>query len=193
MALVSYLSSFGGKTLRDNAVWWFVRAGFSVEELNAFRAAMIDGTPDTLSAENFQTYTNQLPISTDTDGSVFNGIGYKLGYRIDSSGGLAESEPTYTTGFIPCSSGDVIRFKNYPVNSTNNSVKNLRIGFYDANKSKVITPYWSAIIADENTVIDENNDVQSIVVSTYDTPVAFVRFSNFNTYSNSVITVNEEI
>lgn len=30
-------------------------------------------------------YTNQIPISTDTDVSVFNGVGYQSGYRLGSN------------------------------------------------------------------------------------------------------------
>ena len=66
------------------------------------------------------TYTNQLPISVDYDDSVFNGSGYQVGKRINSGGtGLSDvsnaanaSNPVFVTGFIPCKSGDVVRFKN---------------------------------------------------------------------------------
>ena len=32
------------------------------------------------------SYTNQVSTSVDTDGSIFNGTGYKTGYRLNSSG-----------------------------------------------------------------------------------------------------------
>lgn len=51
---------------------------------------------------------NEIPISTDTDGSIYNGIGYKTGCRINSSGVLKENESSYTlTGFIPYKAGDI--------------------------------------------------------------------------------------
>lgn len=43
-ALKEYLPTF------DDVVLWYLRAGFSIEELNAFRAAAIDGTPSPLVA-----------------------------------------------------------------------------------------------------------------------------------------------
>ena len=36
-------------------------------------------------------FTNQVPISTDTDGSIFNGVGYKDNVRLSSSGGISSS------------------------------------------------------------------------------------------------------
>lgn len=52
---------------------------------------------------------NQIPISTDTDGSVYNGVGYKTSCRLNSSGTLKEGETAYAlTGFIPFKPGDVV-------------------------------------------------------------------------------------
>ena len=59
-------------------------------------------------------YTNQIPISTDTDGSIFNSVGYKQNYRINSSGDVVASggiaADCFATGFIPVKGGDIIRF-----------------------------------------------------------------------------------
>lgn len=47
-------------------------------------------------------YTNLVRSSIDTDGRVFNGIGYRDGYTLDSeTGELVESETESVTGFIP--------------------------------------------------------------------------------------------
>lgn len=53
--LVKYLNTLSGDTLRDKVINWFLQAGFSIEELNAFRNAMCDGTPDKLKSEDFVT------------------------------------------------------------------------------------------------------------------------------------------
>ena len=64
------------------------------------------------------SYTNQLPISTDADGSVYNGTGYNVGYRLNSSsavvalGTAGASNPVFVTGFIPVTSGQTVRMKN---------------------------------------------------------------------------------
>lgn len=54
-------------------------------------------------------YTNQVSISTDTDGNVYNGTGYKDGYRLNSSGAEAQLSGFTSTGFIPFTKGQTIR------------------------------------------------------------------------------------
>ena len=57
-------------------------------------------------------YINQVPISIDTDGSYFNdGKGYIGQKRLSSTGVLKDNEYTSTTGYIPASSGAVVRIK----------------------------------------------------------------------------------
>lgn len=58
-------------------------------------------------------FTNQVPISTDTDGSIYNGTGYKDDARLSSSGGVSGSAlpGSVVTGFIPFKNTDVIRMK----------------------------------------------------------------------------------
>jgi hypothetical protein len=80
--VATYLATMGGSNLRDNAVWWFIKAGFSLAELNAFRSAMTDGTPDELTSNNFiQTFTitNKLtgcttsnPVTSVTEGASYS-------------------------------------------------------------------------------------------------------------------------
>ena len=58
-------------------------------------------------------YKNWVPHSIDTDGSIYNGTGYKEGYRIRSGGAEAASNNVGSravcTGFIPFKMGDVLR------------------------------------------------------------------------------------
>lgn len=58
-------------------------------------------------------YTNLVPTSTDTNGTVYNGTGYKDDTRLSSSGGVSSSAQTgsVTTGFIPFKNTDIIRIK----------------------------------------------------------------------------------
>lgn len=87
-----------------------------------------------------KTFTNQVPISTDTDGSIFNGVGYIENRRLSSSGGLSGSAQngSVTTGFIPFPNGDktVIRMKGVEwLNAYANYGGHYYILFYDANKT----------------------------------------------------------
>ena len=60
-------------------------------------------------ATKIVSYTNQVLISTDADGNVYNGTGYKDGYRISSSGAEAALRSATATGFIPFTKGQTIR------------------------------------------------------------------------------------
>lgn len=54
-------------------------------------------------------YTNLVPTSIDASGNIFNTVGYKDGYRINSSGAEAEGSHMSVTGFIPYTHGQTIR------------------------------------------------------------------------------------
>lgn len=47
-SLITYIRSFGKPTFRDNVVAWAMQAGISIDTINDFRAAAIDGDPETL-------------------------------------------------------------------------------------------------------------------------------------------------
>lgn len=64
------------------------------------------------------TYTNQVPISINADGTIYNGgLGYKNGYRVRSGGAEAAQDTAICTGFIPFKAGDTLRI--YPALGTN--------------------------------------------------------------------------
>ena len=58
-------------------------------------------------------YTNQVPLSIDTDGSIYNGSGYKNGYRVRSGGTEAALNNCSVTGYIPAQGGDSIRLSGW--------------------------------------------------------------------------------
>lgn len=78
---------------------------------------------------------NLVPTSIDTDGSIYNGVGYKENVRLSSSGGVSSSAQsgTVTVGFMPWQSKGVIRIKGatFPVNASRHNY----IIFYNADKS----------------------------------------------------------
>lgn len=184
--VATYLATMGGSNLRDNAVWWFIKAGFSLEELNAFRSAMTDGTPDELNADDYilPTYTNQIPKSIDTDGNPYNGgKGWKTGYRLNSSGVETEATGFEVTGFIEATAGDVIRFKN--LTSTDAS-SNTRMFFYTSAFVKNNTPLSA------QSLIDLFNAGQYTVDSLY-ADCKYFRISANSISDDSIVTINEPI
>lgn len=112
------------------------------------------------------SYTNQIPISTDTNGSIYNGTGYKTESRCNSSGAVVDltggSNPPFVTGFIPCKQGDVIRLKNCYLHATyedNDSFKALygdsgpwgvRFGLYNSSKSMIAVESWGNLSTSNN-------------------------------------------
>ena len=133
-------------------------------------------------------YTNQIPISTDTDGSIYNGVGYQKGYRLNSSGMPSAQTPTYITGFIPCKTGDIIRFKNMGLIEGSSTLSEQRIAFYDSEKTCISTPYWTG-----TSPTYMNGQLASLVVPSYTTSVAYARFGCYSIDASSIITVNEVI
>lgn len=198
-ALQTYLATFGGKTLQENAVWWFVIAGFSISELNAFRSAMIEGTPSELSKDDFYMYTNQLSIATDTDGAIYNSIGYKSSARLSSSGEVTNANGMDATGFIPCVSGDIVRMRGIHFNNESMNSQNHRVCFYDSAKKFIQLAQCGNEYLDPSLILSGVYDASCELVqftlneNQYTTGCAFIRICGDTFDSNAVITVNEEI
>lgn len=154
-----------------------------------------DGVIITVNQPIYQSlYTNQIPISTDENGDVFNGIGYQSGYRLNGSGVVTGQSSVFITGFIPCAAGDIARFSGINVNSDGSAYTELRIGFYDASKKAINAPCWSVAAGDGKGTLDDDGNLTSLIIPTYDaSPVAFARFSSFMMNEKSIITINEEI
>jgi hypothetical protein len=81
-------------------------------------------------------YTNQVPISTETDGvTIYNGgLGYKDGERIRSGGALGSHSGASHTGFIRAVGGDVVRLSGYNIKYSNNANA---INVYDAKHTNL--------------------------------------------------------
>lgn len=61
-----------------------------------------------------QAYLNLIPTSINSDGSIYNGVGYKRDTRLSSSGVEKTTGGGVATGFIPAVGGDVIRLGGLP-------------------------------------------------------------------------------
>lgn len=110
-------------------------------------------------------YTNQIPISTDTNGTIYNGKGYKEETRGSSSGAPSActggTNPPFFTGFIPCKKGDVIRLKNCYIHAHDglNDFETIygtgsfgmRFGLYNSSKTKIAVESWGNLNGNSNT------------------------------------------
>lgn len=150
-------------------------------------------------------YTNQIPISTDTDGNIFNSVGYKQDYRINSSGTVADkasggiTTDCFATGFIPVKGGDVIRFSGAYVEGSSGGANNW---YYDSSKTKGtpgFTPYSfvNNLAATKNLfkACDYNEDEQRLYSFTLkdNAEAGYMRFTLIGNGADAIITVNEEI
>lgn len=78
-----------------------------------------------------QHITNQIPISTDIDGSIYNGIGYKLNTRLPTNGIPAAAAGYLTTGFMPFTVGKTIYVNDFCLTLSEQS--NCKVAFYNAD------------------------------------------------------------
>lgn len=125
-------------------------------------------------------YTNQIPISIASDSSVYNGTGYKEGYRLSTSSGNESGAAGMTvTGFIWVPSNATIRVKDIDLSSGNSTW-----GIYNSDFSFDVGGYCNSTF----TAADANG-VRTRVNTAGD---KYYRISGaFGT--NPIITVNEEI
>ena len=154
-------------------------------------------------------YTNQVPISTDTDGSIFNGVGYKENVRLSSSGGISSSEQngSVTTGFIPWG-GDTSVLRMAGVewkDSTANHGGHYYINCYDANKkflrylSAQEAPGYTHVV----TVTRDSSGIETVKFNEeYGTTnemlngfrtAKYIRINAYGKGTDMIVTINEEI
>jgi hypothetical protein len=152
---------------------------------------------------------NQVPISTDTDGSIYNGTGYKDNTRLSSSGGVSGTaqDGSVTTGFIPCTATDVIRIKGarwmgnptgahyylnlyksdkshiHAVNSNNDGYK-----AYDATGAGFVYNDATGI-----TTIDLSQTTLAPGGGAEISGVAYIRLNAYGKGADLIVTVNQEI
>lgn len=154
-------------------------------------------------------YVNQVPRSTDTDGSIYNGTGYKDNVRLSSSGGVSGSAQngSTTTGFIPFNGAahDVVRMKGVEWKGVTSG--HHYFNYYDANK-KFLT-YISASLDNDGayshiftTTRDANGVETAVWNKDYGTSnsvlqlvrqASYIRITAKGSGANMIVTINEEI
>jgi hypothetical protein len=140
-----------------------------------------------------ETYTNWIPLSTDENDNILNGVGYVEGYRINSSGALTEAAGVSTTGYIPCKNGDILRSS---AGISGDNAGWTGIALYDANKTWLASIKQEVLATSSKWVV---NDDGSFYLDTTAAPTAAYTFSFIRFHSQhiadegAVITVNEKI
>lgn len=163
-----------------------------------------EDNPNYTSEGNIQPlFTNQVPISIDTDGSIYNTVGYKEGYRIRSGG--AETTSTNTcacTGYIPVHGNDVIRISGTDFLSVvaENAINVSDVNFTNLGQLAANAGNGYGIInttyKDYNfsSIKEETNGVYKWIVPPSESGIAFIRITAKTTdVSQFIVTINEEI
>ena len=149
------------------------------------------------------TYTNQIPLSIDSDGTIYNSTGYKTNSRLKSTGVVDTTESGgldslwFTTGFIPVKGGDIIRFKNAYIEGTSGGANEW---YYTTDKVVTGWSFTPASFVDSSTITrygivfaadSDNRVVQMTVPDTSE--IAYLRLSLHGDAATAIVTVNEEI
>lgn len=157
-------------------------------------------------------YTNLLKTAIDTDGSLYNGKGYKDGYRLTAADEATEQEKSgmFLSGFIPIKKTDIIRVSSAMWSNVSTYAK---IWFYDAdfklmagytqngyvaeyNGYKSGTASTCNSIADkskQSVTVNGNETILNIVYSPNCTNLTYIRFDGCGSGANAIVTLNEEI
>ena len=97
--LINAINAKSGTTFRDKCVTFAAELGFTADEINAFREAMIDGTPQTVTP-NISTFTVSKTLqNVTTDNTATTAVQYQpYGDSAKVSNGYAISEVKITMG-----------------------------------------------------------------------------------------------
>lgn len=143
-------------------------------------------------------YTNMVPLSIDTDGSIYNGVGYMEDYRMNSSGAVVAMDGAVHSGYVPMTPGDVLRAAG-TINASYTAGGNY-ITLYDASFNRLRTETFSNAMTYFSGVFEAMDDTH--YMTTFDTAAATVDISSAAYFrismascagSDFIITVNEEI
>ena len=130
-------------------------------------------------------YTNWIQESVNADESQYVGIngedGYKVGYRINSSGVEVAQDGMCSTGFIPYN-GETIRLKNVTIDGT----KSAYLVLYNPDKT-----YWQVFDLSDSLTNDGNGIYTGKPAQWL--PNIFIRITCGVIDNTTILTLNEEI
>lgn len=125
---------------------------------------------------------NQIPLSTDTDGSIYNDVGYMTNMRINSSGNAVSYDGVSVTGFIPVKNGDTVYLKGVMVEASGMS----KCHIYDANKASLSS------VGSSSGYTDNGDGTYQFTLNNAN--AAFIRCSSKHIMDGSeIITINQPI
>jgi protein-tyrosine phosphatase len=91
--LIAQIEALSGNTFRDKCVSFVVSLGFTAAEINAYRSAMINGTPEAVVAQTYSV-TNNLTNCTTNNSATQIGINESYMATITANSGYTLDEAT---------------------------------------------------------------------------------------------------
>ena len=150
-------------------------------------------------ATSTANYTNQLPISTDGSGNVYNGTGFKNSSRFNSSGVIKDytTAPAFVTGFIPVKAGEIVRLNGNYIKIDDSGASGFNNYFYKADYSSITGVAMSGFNQAYFTNVKTNSDGYitefALNPSGSMANVAYMRLTLLGVGEGCILTVNEEI
>lgn len=156
--LINAINAYAGDTFRDKAVNFAVACGISISKLNAFRAAMIDGTPDILEeSTEIVNIVDTLGISANTR------VGTSDGTNKEAAGYATIGANMTLSNMINANAGDVLRIKGMTLNDEQDS--GCAICTYDEDGNYLTAHYiWDGLTFD-NMSFNTTDDMMTIKFS----------------------------
>lgn len=139
---------------------------------------------------------NQVPISTDENGDVYNSTGYKDGYRFNSSNAETAATGYFTTGLIPVTEGSVVSLDGFDFPQTNVSgganANYCRLIVVKSDKT-VVSSATSSVIAGYTGSVVESNNLKTLVINSTAHSIynnaAYIRLSGYGSGANAEVYV----
>lgn len=218
-AYVSVITPAFGYTL-DGATVAITMGGTDVSNYYSNGKISIPAVTDALeiavtAVESVPDYTNQIPISTDASGNIYNGVGYKDNTALNDTGQDQVKANIMATGFIPVPQPSSDALGGVVINIANTQMDldaddDTRIAYYDANKTNLGIQYASSMVTDPSaatashplatvdgagfiTSIDVSKLLRFYMTKSPPTPAKYMRICGNGITSESIITINEEI
>ena len=134
------------------------------------------------------TYTNILPLAVDASGNPYNGgLGYKTGYRLNSSKAEVAHASYCCTGFIPITGDGIIRIKGVTKSTPGGGY----LYFFKADRTTGVGSIYESALY--NTAVNGVLTFKPEDLSAQASTAAYMRISTGVIDGNTIITLNEEI
>lgn len=151
------------------------------------------GESRTIEVTNYVvTYTNVLPTSINTDGSVYNGVGYKANTRWSTSSDTETSDDgIFLSGYIPVREGETIYLKNITMDKNNSNTRQCGVLFF-SEMSQEYGYHEATNLTNYNSAVWDDNGILTQFTIVGET-IQYIRLQASYMGVDSVVTINEPI